>query len=244
MTAACREARAFLGITANARVTAAVKVAPLKPNEQEDNREVAQELWREAHPLCQCDTCTPGRLYLAHRGITRWPRVVYFHSRCRSPAGTGPAILAPVNCSRTAYVVGVWRIRITPAGKKIGRFGFGPTMGNCSRLYWPEGDELAIAEGIENALAFHELSGLPCWAALSTSFMPAVILPPRLQCVTIVQDTDEPDNRGRRAGQAAAQRLALRLQFEGREVKIIAAVGAKDANDVLLRRAVGDRRVA
>src|SRR3954453_6707023 len=119
---------------------------------------------------------------------------------------------------------------------KVERMGLGPVKGNASQLFWPEGDEVAITEGTEDAIAFHELSGLPTWAALSAGNMAALILPTRFRRVTVVQDNDPPDERGRRPGPDAAQALARRLIAEGRSVEIVRAVAQKDANDVLLAR--------
>lgn len=239
MAAACREARAFLGITG--KTTAPRRPPPPEPAPDlraERTRELAQELWRQAHPLCHCEACEPGRRYLTSRGITSWPEAIFFHPACPSrDVGTGPAILAPVNDARTGLVVGVWRIRITDAGEKLGRFALGPTKANCSRLYWPDGDELAIAEGVEDSVAFCLLTGMPCWAALSSNFMADLILPARFRRVVIVQDNDPPHHRtGHRPGPEAAQRLARRLRSEGREVRIIASDIGKDPNDALLAR--------
>ena len=196
-------------------------------------REAAQEIWRQARPLGLPNT--PARKYLARRRITSWPmEAIRFHPQCPFGHDRAPAIIAPVNDCHNALVVGVWRIRLTLDGEKVNRLGLGPTKGNCSRLWWIEGDELAIAEGVENALAFTQDTGRPCWSALSAGNMGELILPDRFRRVVIVQDNDLPDHRGLRPGPDAAQRLANRLRSEGRHVRIVAAIGAKDANDVLI----------
>ena len=203
----------------------------------------AQEAWRQAHPLCDCRQCEPGRIYLQeHRLIERWPEFVFFHPACPFGAGRrerSPAILAPVNCHRTVHVVGIWRIRLTPAGELVERTGLGDVRGNPSRLYWPEGDELAIAEGVEDSIAFHLLTGRPCWAALSAGNMHVLLLPERFRHVVVCQDNDRPDSKGRKAGQEAATVLKRRLEAEGRRVQLVAAGLGKDANDVLRSRRHG-----
>jgi len=204
-------------------------------------REAAQRLWRESVEIVDG---SPWVCLTRHRRITRWDcDRLRFHPACgfgwidTPPFGfrhTAPAILAPVNCHETGYVVGVWRIRLTPAGELVGRAGLGDVKGNAARLYPAEGDVLAIAEGVEDALAFHELTGLPTWAALNATNMAELILPPRFRRVLIVQDNDPPDRRGRRPGPDAAQALAHRLLAEGRAVEIKKPTNGKDANDVLL----------
>jgi DNA primase len=213
--------------------------APSSPEPSSDrNRQRAQEIWRRAHPLCQCEACGPGRTYLASRGITRWPEAVFFHPRCpfldvedddQRVLRHAPALIAPVNCQRTVHVVGVWRIRLTSAGEKIERRALGPTKGNASRLFWVEGDELAISEGVEDALAVHALTGgLPCWAALSAGNMAEMHgIPPWIRSVTIFSDVDEVGRRG-------AHALADRLRHEGHDARVVKAIAGKDANDVLL----------
>jgi len=42
-------------------------------SEAAKNRERAQEIYRQSHPLCWCHACEPGGVYLAGRGIEDWP---------------------------------------------------------------------------------------------------------------------------------------------------------------------------
>jgi hypothetical protein len=68
---------------------------------------------------------------------------------------------------------------------------------------------LAIAEGIENALAMHEGTGLGAWAAGSASRLPALadVVPDFIECVTVVIDDDAD---GRRHAASLVERLAAR----------------------------------
>ena len=90
-----------------------------------------------------------------------------------------------------------------------------------------DGDELAIGEGIETCLAAMQARDLPAWAALSTSGLLALGLPPELRDVIVLADGDE-------AGKAAAQGAALRWKREGRRVRIAHASDGLDFNDMLL----------
>ena len=88
------------------------------------------------------------------------------HGIATASAGTRPAlgngrvgcIVAPVVSHLTGYTVGIWRIRPVMEGK-VERRGIGPDEGQLLSTWWPEGDELGIAEGIEDALAVHQLTG-------------------------------------------------------------------------------------
>jgi putative DNA primase/helicase len=238
------EALAYLGLAPGSTAPPRPRPAPqpTAPDPKaEANRELAQALWREAHPLCDCEACAPGRRYMTSRGFSSWPEAIHFHPACPyrlddGPLRHTPAILAPVNDHETGYVVSVWRILLTHAGEKIARMGLGSVKGRASRLFWADGPELALAEGVEDALAFAEMSGWPTWAALSADNLAALILPARFRRILVAQDNDPPDKRGRRPGPDAAQALARQLLAEGRTVEIVRAIGFKDANAALQAR--------
>ena len=94
--------------------------------------------------------------------------------------------------------------------------------------YWlgPVARKITIAEGIETALSVMQPTGLPTWAALSTSGMKALKLPRKVREVVIAADGDEP-------GRKAARALAARFVREGRRVRIMQAPDGKDWNDIL-----------
>ena len=113
------------------------------------------------------------------------------------------------------------------------RWGLGPAKGNVSPIWWPEGDELAIAEGVEDSLAVHQITGLPCWAALSAGNMAELRgIPSWIRHVKIFADRDGVGRRG-------AHALADRLRNEGRSARVLRSISGKDANDVLLAARAG-----
>ena len=61
--------------------------------------------------------------------------------------------------------------------------------GAAVRLFEP-GDELAIAEGIETALAVHLGTGKPVWAALSCGNLEKLWIPDSVARVCIYADND------------------------------------------------------
>jgi hypothetical protein len=137
-----------------------------------------------------------------------------------------------VNAQVGGLVVGVWRIRPFLEGE-VQRRGLGPMKGNCSRLFPATGPLLAVTEGVEDALAYHELSGIPTWAALNAGNLVEVVLLARFTEVHVVADADD-------TGMRRAREAVLRFRQEGRRASLIRPTAAKDANDVLrARRAAG-----
>ena len=77
----------------------------------------------------------------------------------------------------------------------------------CSIRLAPKAPVIAIAEGIETALAVHEMTGFATWATVSSTFMDAFIPPPEVKAVWVWADKDL-----KGAGQAAAERLVGALR--------------------------------
>jgi hypothetical protein len=181
---------------------------------------------------------TLGERYLVeHRGIslTRDPGTdaylldrLRFNPSCPFKGGRAPAVVAAVTGPK-GYLRGIWRIRLDEHGRKVARFGLGDCRGGAVRLVPAlDADHIAVAEGVEDALAFMQIARLPTWAGCSTSGMAGMVLPPRFRRVTIVADADDP-------GVEAAQKLASRLTAEGRTVRTIRPPkGCKDANAALM----------
>jgi phage/plasmid primase-like uncharacterized protein len=87
-------------------------------------------------------------------------------------------------------------------------------LGAAIRLYpFEAGKPLALAEGIETALAVHQAAGWPVWACVSAGGLAAVELPAGAREVVIAADHDK-------AGLEAAHALARRLLSEGRKVRL------------------------
>lgn len=80
-----------------------------------------------------------------------------------------------------------------------------PLPGAAIQLYEP-GQELGIAEGIETAIACHELFDMPVWSCVSASLMESVKIPEGVKRVIVFADNDK-----NYTGQAAAYKLANRL---------------------------------
>lgn len=179
--------------------------APARP--EEDRVERWGRWWASATPghplLCR---------YLEARGLSIDPPDSLRLARW----GEQPVMLAKVE-HPTRGLVGMHITTLAADGsarlhKRLAK-GSHP-MGGAIRLYPPEADKpLALAEGIETALAVHQASGWPCWACVSAGGLAAVELPPEAREVVICADHDP-------AGLEAARKLARRLLSEGRKVRL------------------------
>jgi putative DNA primase/helicase len=158
--------------------------------------------------------------YLKRRGLAVTSPVLQGHWRCpyydddHKFIGTFPAVIAPI-IGPDGSLQSVQRIycaeldprkKILPAVDTI--------SGAAVRLFEP-GDELGIAEGIENALAAHQLFGLPVWAALFEGNLKK-FEPPADICGLHVFGDNDPHY----VGQEAAFALARRLTRDGFPVEV------------------------
>ena len=120
-----------------------------------------------------------------------------------------------------------------------------PLPGCAIQLFKPD-DTLGIAEGIETALAVHELEGIPVWAAGNASQMEAMEIPDTVQYVRIYADSDESYT-----GIKAASTLAKKLSAKGKDVGIhipvngqwIVLSGKQDFLDLLVLNKYQDKQL-
>jgi len=182
-------------------------------------RQLAQRLWDEAAPLQAGD---PVDRYLRQRGLRlgSFPATLRCHPALgyfeKSASGRSvkvaeyPAMLARVHAVdgqmvtlHRTYLQDGQKAPVTDA-RKILSSGIN---GAAVRLVEP-GDELALAEGIETALAVHLATGKPVWAAISAGNLEKLCLPGQVRRVSIYADNDAD---GSYEGQACAYALARRL---------------------------------
>lgn len=104
-----------------------------------------------------------------------------------------------------------------PAKKMQTRYS-GALTGAAVQLYPIQNNRLAVAEGIETALAARELlpNCPPVWAALSANGMASLMLPNNINELWIIADNDTP----RPIGMQAAETLANRAIKAGIAVKL------------------------
>lgn len=99
-----------------------------------------------------------------------------------------------------------------PSPKKI--MPCEPTINGCS-IRLGTGSHIAVAEGIETALAVMQMFEIPAWATISESGMRRLQVPDFVSRVTICADNDR-----NFVGQSAAYDLAKRLHSDGRIVDV------------------------
>lgn len=193
----------------------------------------AEICWREAQPI----SGTLGETYLRRRGITcNLPDTLRFHPECwHGPTAQRlPAVVALVE-SADDFAVHRTYVRACGSGKaELGgaeKLMLGATAAGAVRLYEAP-VTLVVAEGIETALSLRcGLLRAPAtvWAALSTSGMRALRLPPKPGHLTIASDGDTP-------GRAAAQALAARAHALGWKVSLLPAPDGRDWNNILVTK--------
>jgi putative DNA primase/helicase len=159
--------------------------------------------------------------YLRSRGIGRVPPVLRFIPKLRhTPSDSWlPAMVAPV-VNIDGELIGIHRTYLDASGNgkaavEPNRMMLGHCVGGAVRLA-DVTSELGVGEGIESCLSAMEATGTPLWAALSTTGLVALVLPPKpiAANVTIYADNDA-------AGIAAARKAAARWYAEGRRVSIV-----------------------
>jgi putative DNA primase/helicase len=176
--------------------------------------------------------------YLRSRGITILPPAI----RClpmrdtyaRHPSGGRRPVMIAAVARLEHGTVGAHRtwLAVDGSGKASldpVRISIGPIKGGAVRLA-PAAETLMVSEGIETAMAAMQATATPAWAALSTSGLMALILPPIVRTVIILADNDING-----AGERAARIAAARWLAEGRRVQLaLPPEPGTDFNDVLL----------
>ncbi len=207
------------------------EAAPPAPTPQKPNQSRAETIRRAlaqaADPLVVDD-------YLDRRGIRARSPVLQGHARCpyfddeRRLIGDFPAVVAPIlgpeGDLQSAHRI--YDAEIDPRKKSLPPVG--TITGGAVRLHEPD-EELGIAEGIETALAAHELFKVPAWAALTANGIKSFVPPRGLLRLHIFADNDL-----NYVGQAAGYELAHRLNRDGLTVEVhVPPIADTDWLDVL-----------
>jgi putative DNA primase/helicase len=182
---------------------------------------------------------SPVERYLRRRGVVGpIPAELRFHPAAtmayptedRRKPPTFPAMVA-IATSHTGEARGLHVTALLPDGSDKAKLAnprrmFGELIGAAVRLgaIGPNG-ELALAEGIETALSYRDLTGTPTWAALSTSGLRRFLGLGGVKRLVIAADGDD-------AGMSAARDLADSASRRC-EVVIVPAPEGQDWNDAL-----------
>tara|TARA_R110001599_G_scaffold350254_1_gene580016 strand:+ start:3048 stop:4070 length:1023 start_codon:yes stop_codon:yes gene_type:complete len=102
-----------------------------------------------------------------------------------------------------------------PSTKKLMSPALSGAASGCTIQLFKPTSQLAIAEGIETALAVHLSTNLPVWAAISATMLEKVQIPASVQEVFIMADKDVSG-----AGERSANKLAQRLLKEDGNITV------------------------
>lgn len=166
----------------------------------------AYEIWSQAVPI----NGTIAETYLRLRGLTgRLSESLRYAPALKHPQGFKfPALVGRITTGLGEFT-GIQRIFLERDGTKAKadpvKATLGPMVDGAVRLGQPD-DVLGIAEGIETALAAHQMFRVPVWACLGAARLGKVGLPPSVKQVWIFADNGDV---GRREAHRAAQRYDL-----------------------------------
>jgi putative DNA primase/helicase len=158
--------------------------------------------------------------YTARRGLSVTSPILRGHSRCpyydneRRLIGRFPAVVAPITGSDGSLqsVQRIYDAEVSPRKKIL------PPVttinGAAVRLHEAQ-ETLGIAEGIETALAAHQLFAMPVWAALTEHGIKEFRPPRGPGRIHVFADNDS-----NFVGQEAAYNLARRLSRDGLNVEV------------------------
>jgi putative DNA primase/helicase len=201
------------------------------------------DLWRQTVAA----SGTAVEAYLRGRGITgSIPPSLRFHAAAPTsypwntpqggPVRTFPAMVAVATGEDGKSAAGIHVTFLASngsgkAGLRSPRRMFGDLAGAVVQLApFPVGEVLAVAEGIETALAYSTLHGVPTWAALSTSGLRRLVPPHGLSRLIVAADRDD-GGEGLAAARVCAERATRRC-----EVSIDPAPEGLDWADVIWRK--------
>lgn len=211
-----------------------LRVAVAKPHRPVDtireDRSIRNRLttiWKGGISL-DSPAAEPARLYLAGRGLDLDISSVRFHPALAYHdkgilTGHHPALVAlvkspeglPVCIHRTYLSSDGFKAAVESPKKLCSHASDRPMKGAAIRLY-EAGSTLAVAEGIETAMAVTKLSGIPCWATLTAGIMETFIPPPGVEKVLIFADKDRPSKYHPKGhGQESSRILAEALWKRG-----------------------------
>ena len=174
---------------------------------------------------------TPAEDYLHSRGLTLTAaarKALRFHPRPKYPAGWGPTLLASFRLFETDEITAVHRIRVDQPARwpKTLRKMLGPVRGAAVKLA-PVVDMLAVAEGVETAMAANQMGFGPAWALGSAGAIATLPVLAHIRKLLLLCENDD-------ASRTATEQCAQRWLREGREVVFVEPEVGVVLNDELM----------
>ena len=204
------------------------------PERTDNIKDRLERIFAGSHAVSPGD---PVDLYLRGRNIrlNSYPRDLRTHMSLEywqdgKRTGTYPGMLAVIRDPQ-GHPVGLHRTYLSVDGQKapvLAPKKLTSLLGspNAVQLSRPN-PRLAIAEGIETALSFQILSGIPTWSCLSTGGIERFVPPSGIREIIVAADHDD-------AGILAIERLVDRIAALGTPVKaVFPDAYGEDWNNVL-----------
>lgn len=217
------------------------RVVAIPIKDQEDPQKIAKrddrraqemaKLWSESLSIFD-PAAEVARLYLKNRGIDRvvgpledlrfHPAVSYWENNV--DLGEFPAMLRLIR-QANGQPLTIERLYLTSEGmkakvekqKKVMPYRSSSTYhGSSVRLDHEVGTVLCVAEGVETALSWRAMTGLPTWATTVAGLMETLVIPPTVELVIVASDKDPEERdangdviegRGERAAKILVERI-------------------------------------
>jgi len=229
-----------------------IGITTVEPVKQPDTEKNTARIKKIHAGLKRITPDNPAGLYLLRRGITEFPQQnAYFHPAVPfydegAMVGTFPCLVGMIRTPEgelstlhITYLNEDGTKAIVPVGKKIL-----PTMlpmtGSAIQLFTVS-DVMAIAEGIESALSFTQLEGVPCWSVINAAGISRFSPPEDVTKLYVICDEDKGFT-----GARAAYEAANRLSVKGMDVCVVRILNREiyldnsdkfDMNDYLILKA-------
>jgi hypothetical protein len=228
--------------------------APIDSWDADEERRIASALewWKNAEPI---EGTIAERYLREDRGIMGLSPDVHgvlrFHPRCifgqdeNNRPIRHPCLIALFRDVVTNKPCGIHRIALTADCKKIDRMALGRKKGAAVKL-WGDAEitcGLVAGEGVETVISAalhvkHDGTCLqPVWALIDAGNLREFPVLHGIEHLTLLADNDAADERGRRAGQEAAEICGQRWADAGRGAELfLPNKEGEDFNDVGRRR--------
>jgi Toprim domain len=188
----------------------------------------ARAIWEQAVPIAGV-SAVEG--YLRSRRLEPIGDQLRYHARTPWLAQTRPCLLAAYRSIDTDEITGIARILIDEPERwpKTQRKMLGVVRRAAVKLA-PITDTLAVAEGVETAMAANVLGHGPAWALGSAGAIARLLVLPGIRRLILLAEHNE-------ASRAATDRCGKRWLHAGRKVaRIWPDQGCDDLNDELIAR--------
>ena len=164
------------------------------------------------------------REYLSARGLSTLPPSLRGHPSLlhvdedNRRTGSFPCVVAPIT-GPDGKLQSAHRIYLADVKPKKKLMAPVETVSGAAARLFPVSDTLGIAEGIETAIAAHELFQIPVWAAITAIGIEKFVPPPGLKRLVIFADNDS-NFQGQKSAFALAHRLAQERTIAHIEVQL------------------------